>query len=84
MLGMSPEEVVIQAVRMLKKNVNSEACIDSLLQEQVCSINSFIWYFFSKLPHVSTIISFLVSILILHRLLVSMAPVALEVFQSKC
>ena len=46
MLGMSPEEVVNQAVRMLKKNVNSEACIDSLLQEQVCSINSFIWYFF--------------------------------------
>jgi len=42
MLGMSPEEVVNQAVRMLMKNVNSEACIDSLLQEQVRSI-SFIW-----------------------------------------
>ena len=39
MLGMSPEEVVNQAVRMLIKNVNSEACIDSLLQEQVCSIS---------------------------------------------
>ena len=44
MLGMSPEDVVNQAVRMLMKNVDSEACIDSLLQEQVCSI-SFIWYF---------------------------------------
>ena len=44
MLGMSPEEVVNQAVRMLKKNVNSEACIDSLLQEQVCS-TSFLWEF---------------------------------------
>ena len=47
MLGMSPEEVVNQAVRMLRKNVNSEACIDSLLQEQVCSI-SFIWYSFNS------------------------------------
>ena len=45
MLGMSPEDVVNQAVRMLMKNVNSEACIDSLLQEQVSGI-SFIWYFF--------------------------------------
>lgn len=42
MLGMSPEEVVNQAVRMLITNVNSEACIDSLLQEQVSNI-SFIW-----------------------------------------
>ena len=47
MLGMSPEEVVNQAVRMLRKNVNSEACIDSLLQEQVCSI-SLIWYSFNS------------------------------------
>ena len=45
MLGMSPEEVVNQAVRMLMKNVKSEACIDSLLQEQV-SGTLFTWYFF--------------------------------------
>ena len=35
MLGMSPDEVVNAAVRMLLFNVNSGSCVDDMLQDQV-------------------------------------------------
>ena len=36
-LGMSPDEVVNAAVRMLLYNVNSGSCVDDMLQDQVWS-----------------------------------------------
>ena len=35
MLGMSPDQVVYQAVRMLLYNINSGSCVDDMLQDQV-------------------------------------------------
>ena len=37
LLGMTPEQVVYEAVRMLLYNVNSGSCIDDMLQDQVRS-----------------------------------------------
>ena len=34
-LGMTPEQVANEAVRMLLYNVNSGGCVDDMLQEQV-------------------------------------------------